>query len=369
MKDAKAHLKVLWISQLSGQQFGLKAEAELVLGLRKRGLDIEVLCSPDSRFIPEFEAVGIPVDTRHPTSKWSRTETRALRKKITEGAFSVIHAFNNKAIMQAVRACRGLDVKLLTYRGFAGHIHWYDPLAYLSHLHPRVDGIMCLSYAVQRYMDRQFVYRKPPTRTIYKGQDPSWYKEARPIGKKALGLPDDAYAVVLVANYRRYKGVDDLVGALNYLPVELPIRFVLVGRDMDHPRMQALLAKIPGPERVHRLGFRKDVLDVVASCDLAVNVSWTEALSKTLFEAIFLGIPCLATAVSGNLEMIRDEELGWQVPVRDPEAIARAILEAYQDPKEAQRRAGNARDYIATTFRTDASAEAIELWYRELLSV
>lgn len=362
-------LKVLWISQLAGQQFGLRAEAELVFGLKRSGVDLSVMCDPDSRFVDDFRKAGIPVDTAHPSSKWDRRQTSLLRQKIVAGGYHIVHAFNNKAIMQCVRACKGLEVKLLTYRGFAGHIHWYDPLAYLAHLHPRVDGIMCLSHAVKNYMDRQFLFRRPPTKTIYKGQDPSWYEGVEAVGKEALGLSPDDFAVVLVANYRPYKGVDELVKAMRHIPASLPVKLVLAGRHMDHPRLEKILRTLHAPERVVRLGFRPDILSVVASCDLAVNVSHTEALSKTLFEAIFLGLPCLATAVSGNLEMIPDDDHGWRVPPGRPDAIAEAIIDACLHPAERTRRAANALRFTRTRFRTEDSVRQLAEWYQGLVGL
>ena len=151
------------------------------------------------------------------------------------------------------------------------------------------------------------------------------------------------------------------------MPVELPIHFVVVGRGMDDQRLQKIIAEIPGKERLHFLGFRKDVLEVVASCDLAANVSWTEAFSKTLFEAVFLDIPCVATAVSGNLELINNQDHGWQVPVKDPSAIAEAVDQAFRQPEERRRRAANARKYFEKNFQPEDTARGLYQWYQEIL--
>lgn len=366
--DNSPGIKLLWISELTGDQFGLLAEVAAIYGLKELGVDISVLCRPGSRFITEFRSRGIPFHEKHPESKWDRKETKELRQVILDGGYNIVHAFNNKAIIQALRATRGLDVRIFTYRGFAGHIHWYDPGSYLTHLNPRISGIWCVSKVVKENLDKQFIGRKAPTRVIYKGHDPAWYEGVKPIGKETLGLAEDDFAVVLVANYRKYKGVDDLVRSLEYIPEDLPIKLLIVGRGMEDAGLQKLVSNIPGKERVHFLGFRKDVLEVVASCDLAVNASWTEAFSKTLFEAVYMDVPCAATAVSGNLELIIDEDHGWQVPVKNPKGMANAIIDAFHHPMERQRRALNARKYFEKNFRPEETAGQLFEWYGAVLS-
>lgn len=360
--------RVLWISEYKGDSFGLNAEASLVFGLKRLGAEITVMTVPGSPFIKRFWEKGIPVIPEHPGSKWSRKETTALRKRIIEGNFQIIHAFNNRAIIQSLRASRGLPVKILTYRGFAGHIHWYDPSSYLTHLHPRIDGVMCVSQAVKRQLDPQFLFRKPPTRVIYKGHDPAWYRDVVPLDRRELGLEPRDFAVVQVANYRKYKGVDNLVEAFRLLPEELPIHLLLVGRGMDDPQLKKKIQSLPHPERIHLFGYRSDAIRITVSSDLSVNTSWTEAFSKTVLEAVYLKIPVLVTKVGGNVEIIPDDEKGWRVRSKAPAAVASAIEAAFRAPHDRREKASRASEWVQQKFKPEHASQQLLDWYRELIS-
>jgi L-malate glycosyltransferase len=355
-------VRLLWISQLAGEAAGLRAEAAHVLGVQAAGVRVTVLCMPGSRFAGDFRGAGIEVVEKHPVSKWKRGEAGVIRRLVEERGIDTVIAFNSKAIVQSIRALRGMPVRLLTYRGFAGHLAWYDPTSYLTHLHPRVDGIWCLSHAVKRYLDRQLVFREPPTTVIYKGQDPAWFEGVTPLPRRDMGLAIDDFAVVMVANYRKYKGVDDAVRAMAFVPDGVPVRLVLIGRGMNHPELERLIRRLPDSGRVIRLGFRQDVLACAAACDLAVNASWTEALSKTLIEATFLGLPCVATDVSGNPELIPNERYGWLVPVQDPKALAAAFCEAWGDKEEREKRAGMAKKRFEEILHLPGSIAKLVEW-------
>ena len=56
----------------------------------------------------------------------------------------------------------------MLYRGYAGNLEWWKPSSYLKHLSPRVDAIMCNSYGVEQYFQKQF-FQKKKAITINKG--------------------------------------------------------------------------------------------------------------------------------------------------------------------------------------------------------
>jgi glycosyltransferase involved in cell wall biosynthesis len=82
-----------------------------------------------------------------------------------------------------------------------------------------------------------------------------------------------------------------------------------------------------------------ELADYYRASDVCVQASREEGLGFSPLEALACGVPVVATDVGGLRDTIRDGETGWQVPVGDAAALARAIAAVLDDPAEAARRA------------------------------
>ncbi|MEF8810775.1 MAG: glycosyltransferase, partial [Bacteroidales bacterium] len=125
-----------------------RPEAEMVLRLKKKGMDIDVMSDPQSYYADLFREHGIHLYPYRPKRKISLREIRYIREVLQKGSYNIVHVFNNKAVTNAVFASRKLPVKMVTYRGYTGHLLWYKPTSYISHLHPKVSKITCVSDGV-----------------------------------------------------------------------------------------------------------------------------------------------------------------------------------------------------------------------------
>ena len=77
--------------------------------------------------------------------------------------------------------------------------------------------------------------------------------------------------------------------------------------------------------RVRFLGERAGVERLLPGMDVFVLSSREEGIPNALLEAMAAGRPCVATAVGGTPEVLRDGETGWLVPPADPAALAEAL--------------------------------------------
>jgi len=102
-------------------------------------------------------------------------------------------------------------------------------------------------------------------------------------------------------------------------------------------------------EHVHFLGWRSDVLSIMARADAVMLTSYVEGLPRSLLEAMTLGRPVLATRVSGVPELVRDGVDGLLVEPGDVEGTARALL-ALSDPKIRQRMGQAAQHRVRQDF-------------------
>ncbi len=342
----------------------VRPEAELFIGLAKQGVKVTIMTYGQADYVPKFKAAGIKVIDFHPEKKFDRQEIGFIRNELRTGGHHVMHLFNGKAIVSGLQAAKGVKVKVVLYRGYTGNIHWYDPSAYFKYLSPRVDKVFCISDATRDLIKRNRIFGKDKPVTIHKGHNLEWYDGVQPANLSDLGLPENAFVVTNVCNARPMKGIPFLLKSTNYLPVNLPIHYVLVGRNLDTPENRKILDSSPNKDKVHFPGFRRDVLNIVKASDAFVLSSlYGEATTKAVIEAMSLGICPLITDIPGNKGLVVDGECGLVFPSKDPKAIADAILEVYHSPDKRKLYAENARKQIQTKWNIkDTIRNTFELY-------
>jgi len=136
--------KILVISDYS-KLHSTRPEASIFIELAKKGYEIHIMTYENSPLEKQFLDAGISVIAFHPSKKFDKNETGRIREYLIEHSIEIMQLYNSNATIQGLKAAKGLDVKVVLYRGFAGHIHWYDPSSYFKFLHPRVDAIVCNS--------------------------------------------------------------------------------------------------------------------------------------------------------------------------------------------------------------------------------
>lgn len=141
--------------------------------------------------------------------------------------------------------------------------------------------------------------------------------------------PPDPVCVVLVARMLWDKGVGEFVEAARSLTAAGSVaRFALVGEpDPDNPAAvpEATLQAWHGQHGVEWWGRRDDMPALLHAAHIACLPSYREGLPKTLLEAAACGLPIVTTDAPGCREVVRDDDNGLLVPVRDADALARAL--------------------------------------------
>jgi glycosyltransferase involved in cell wall biosynthesis len=301
-----------------------KPDIALVTELHHQGIEIDVMIPAHSVYVKIFTELGIRVIANHPGKKLSLKTIMQIRREIKQRNYRIIHLFNTKAIINGSLASMGLPVKVIAYRGAAG-MYWYDPTAWWSHLNPRIDLLICNSKYVLQHMQQQLLFRPQKAVLIHKGMDITWFSHVKPVPREDLGIPNQEVIVGCVANVRRVKGVPYLIEATYHLNPDLPVHILLIGSGMDSESNLRLINSSPFKERIHIMGFRKDVYELIAACDIYIQPSLSESLSRSVMEAMCLGIPCIVSDIGGLVELVEHEKSGLVVKSGDPIAIADAI--------------------------------------------
>jgi len=362
-------MKVLVVSGFASKGNSSRPLAEMLLGLKRNGVDVDVLVAGYSHYYDQFIKAGMQVFVHHISKKFHIPSIRYIRNLVKSNKYDIIHLYNNKAANNGILATIGLPVKVVTYRGYTGNVLWYKPTSYINHLSPKVDKITCVSNAVRDQVRRQILFNKNKAVTVYKGHDTSWYKDVKPISREEIGVPEEAFMIVLVANARIMKGVKYFIEASHYLENESNIHFVMIGKGMDSPEYNEMIDKSPLKKHFHVFGFRSDSLNVVSSGDVAVLTSIKgEGLSRTTIEAMSLSKPVIATDVGGNSELVIHNETGILIPRKSPRSLAEAIIKMKENPEWRKKLAKNAYNHIEQNFRTENSAQQMKELYENLVS-
>jgi L-malate glycosyltransferase len=169
--------------------------------------------------------------------------------------------------------------------------------------------------------------------------------------------------VATVANLRREKGHDVLLQAAAIVVRQFPdARFDLVGAGPELAMLRAQAEALGLGNAVSFLGHCEDVPARLAVADLFVHPSRSEAFPNAVLEAMAIGLPTIASAVGGLLEVIEHGRTGALVPPGDPVALACEINRLMADPARAAQLGAAARTH-ALTFSFTRMVAAFEQIY------
>ena len=190
--------------------------------------------------------------------------------------------------------------------------------------------------------------------TIHNGVDPEAFRRriAPAEARARLGLPGGGKLLVGgVGRLHEAKGFADVIEAVALLAGDYPDLALAIAGDGPLRISLAERASALGvADRVHFLGFHRDVRPVFEALDVFVLSSLCEALGYVLLEAMAMGLPAVGTRVGGVPEVIAPGETGFLVQPRDPRALA-SILQLLLSSDEIRRRMGAAgRELVVRNF-------------------
>jgi glycosyltransferase involved in cell wall biosynthesis len=341
----------------------------MFIGMHRRGIAVTVICRETSPNFKLLEDAGLPVLDIPLQKNFDSAGTKLLREELVRGNYQILHTFNSRALTNGLRAVRGLDIKVIAYRGIVGNMSFLDPMSWMRYLNPRIDRIVCVCDAIRRwFLEMQPAFlRMPASRpvTIHKGHDPDWYTDP-PADLGAEGVPDGAFVIACTAAYRPRKGVDYLIAAMALIPDDIPAHLVLIG-EMSARRLTQRIEQSPARDRIHRIGYKDDAPQYTAAADVfCLPSTKREGLPRAVIEAMMYRVPPVVTDSGGSPELIVDGESGILVPIKDPQALADAFTQLYRDEAARLAMGEAALERMKTHFRNEDTIEKTIALYEEL---
>jgi glycosyltransferase involved in cell wall biosynthesis len=214
---------------------------------------------------------------------------------------------------------------------------------------------------------------------VYNGVDLAEFFPRPPTGylHRELILPANAKFAAIIGQLGRRKGTDIALLAAQQIVAELPeLHWLLVGErtsNKDESRefeitLHSMAAEARLSGRVHFLGNRSDIADLLAECHLLVHAARQEPLGRVLLEAVATGLAIVATEVGGTPEIFPAEaDAAVLVPSDDSSALAGAISGLLHDNHRRKLLGTAARRRAESAFDIRNAASRLIEQYRSVL--
>ena len=169
--------------------------------------------------------------------------------------------------------------------------------------------------------------------------NPDRMPAARARLRASLGIPASGLVIGFVGRLARDKGIETLWEAWLRLRAEVPSAHLLVVGPADFARRDQsvpsdVMVGLERDARVHAVGAmpRDGLPEYYAAMDLLCLPSYREGLGLTLLEAGAMGLPCVASRVTGCVDAVVAGMTGQLVTPGDAEALYSALLAYANDP-------------------------------------
>jgi glycosyltransferase involved in cell wall biosynthesis len=314
---------------------------ERVITLLSRRLDRSrfepsVLCLRNrGEFADELTAEGIPVHVL----PWSRDALDylaflKLARILRAERIDVIHTHNTGPFFHGALGASLAGVRTHIHtdhaRPFPDRLRWMVAEHFLSHLAYRVVGVS--DHTTANLVRYERIPREKLV-TIPNGIELAPARRSPVEVRASLRIPDGAPVVGTAGRLTGQKGLEFLIQAATLLRPRYPdLRVLLVG-DGDQRGALEEQARAAGlDDRVHFLGIRMDIPDLLGVFDIYALPSRWEGLPMAVLEAMAAGLPVVASDVGGVPTAIRDGMEGFLVPPGEPAALAGALAKLLSDP-------------------------------------
>lgn len=146
----------------------------------------------------------------------------------------------------------------------------------------------------------------------------------RLIKRSELGLKDNDVAVISMGDLIDRKNYDVAIRAI--AEANNPsLHYFICGKGPKADNLKALAEGLGVAEQVHFLGFRTDIKELLNAVDVFLFTTKQEGLPRSMMEAMAFGLPCIASRIRGNTDMLEGTEGGFLCETMNVSAYAEKL--------------------------------------------
>lgn len=296
--------------------------------------------------------------SRHPLSLWRQfARAGVLAEVCRRERVRHIHAHFANAPTSVAHFAHRMTGIPFSFTAHAKDIYLARPAILRRHLHAAEFVATCTGYNAEylRALAPELDPRK--IRLVYHGIDLQTFAASGTVARRSAATR--CARILAVGRLVPKKGHEDVVAACAALRRRgVEFHCEIVGSGPLHAALSADVRRHGLDGRVALRGSmtHRELIEVYRAADLFVLAPRIaedgdrDGIPNVIAEAMAVGVPVVATRVSGIPELVRHERTGLLAPSRDPAALADAMAQLLTNPELAQRLASEARDVLAREF-------------------
>lgn len=319
---------------------------------KKRGIDVTVLQleskSSEHAYIDELRSNNIEVFSFNPHSLYNPILALRLRKFFKHGQYNLIQVNLFPAMYwAAIAKAIGGTSKLIFIEHSSGNKRltkcFYRPFDRL--VYSAYHKVIAVSPVIYEKL-KKWIGTDKSLELIRNGVNIAKFQDAESYNRGQLTrnyeLPNDCRILMMTARFADPKDQITVVNSLKCLPQNYHIFFTGDGQRMEEVRQHCIKNGVQ--ERVHFLGFRTDVSNLMRSVDFNILSSRYEGMSGVTLEALAVKRPFLGTDVNGINDLVPDGR--FLFPYGNYSHLAKQILKIDNDNSYAQKMVTDGSDFV-----------------------
>jgi len=365
--------RVLWLAKGLGLGGAERLLVDMLGHVDRSRYEVEVayVLPWKDALVGDIEAQGVAVRClgggRTADLRWAAR----LRRLVVDRQLDLVHTHAPLPGIVARMVCAGTGVPLIhtehnMWTRYRWPTRWGNALTF-----GRNRAAIAVSSGVSDSIAPLPGGRRPPVQVIRHGTDVANIRRGsdhRVEARRRLGLSVDVPVIGSVGNFTPKKDQQGLLAAFaQVLAVRGDAQLVLVGSGPLEAQLRSTADELGVAERVHFVGSRTDVLDLLPGFDVFALSSRFEGLPIALVEAMATGVASVATAVGGVPEIVDAGRNGLLVPPGRPDELAAAIVALLVDP-DLRARVGAAATEIGSALDLREAVRRTEDLYTEVLA-
>jgi L-malate glycosyltransferase len=325
---------------------------------------------------------ALETDFKHSGFKYFRLHRRlpfdpmlvfTLRKLIKDKEINVVHTHQAVEALHALTATFGTQTKvILTHHGIVPD---RKNLLATKFLIPRVAHNILVGRESKKNYEREFNFVFPPqTSVIYNGVDERRLIPSGANFRAELNLPNDALLIGMIGNFYAEPRKDQatICRALPKIFSELPnAHCVFAGKTFTGAGEKfyecvRICAENNIPDKVHFLGGRADVPDILDALDVFINSSLAEGLPIAVNEAMLAEVPTVLSNIAPLIEASNGGEFAEIFKVGDEIDLSEKVLKLLKDESLRKNSANRAKQFAKDNFSIEAHLNNLKRLYQTL---
>lgn len=340
-------VKILHIITLSEWGGAQQVCYDIVTNLDKEKFSVEVACAPGGELINRLEEHGIVV---HKIDSLKRDISPvndlkalfALYRLIRKGSYDIVHCHSTKAgLLGRIAAWLARTPKrFFTVHGWGFYnTEEYGYIQRLLILFEKISGwvstkVICVSKQVKEDGLKRKIAPEAKFTLIRNGTAWNSSKQEGTL-RKEIEVDDKDILFGMVARLSYPKNpLLFLQGAEKVVADNDLAKFVLIGDGPFYKDCEEFVVEKGLRENVYLLGFRKNARQLFPDFDIFVLTSQFEGLPMTIIEAMFAGLPIIATDVGGVNELVEEGRNGLLTEPHNVDQLARKMMYLIENPEK-----------------------------------